>query len=346
MDIIFDKIKDSYKSNLPFVAYRKPQNDIVSGVFMKNDNLLYATNFSEAGFVFSPFKNEEKTILFPIEFSDVLHGKFQLEDECLVKEVEVFEDTNDKENHLKLVEKALNEIHSNSIKKVVVSREKKVEIDNFNLLKTFKNLLKCYTNAFVYVWYHPKVGLWFGATPETLLKISNKDFKTMSLAGTQMFSENIVWKAKELDEQQLVTDFVENQLEKLSSNLKINKTETVRAGNLVHLRTKVSGVLNTEANLKDLIRALHPTPAVCGLPRIKSKEFIVNNENYDRTFYTGFLGELNFAKKSSLFVNLRCMSIKNNIASIYVGGGITRESNPLKEWEETIAKSKTMLKVL
>ena len=232
MDIIFDKIKDSYKSNLPFVAYRKPQNDIVSGVFMKNDNLLYATNFSEAGFVFSPFKNEEKTILFPIEFSDVLHGKFQLEDECLVREVEVFEDTNDKENHLKLVEKALNEIHSNSIKKVVVSREKKVEIDNFNLLKTFINLLKSYANAFVYVWYHPKVGLWFGATPETLLKISNKDFKTMSLAGTQMFSENIVWKAKELDEQQLVTDFVENQLEKLSSNLKINKTE-------------ISGILQT-----------------------------------------------------------------------------------------------------
>ena len=357
MDIIFDKIKDSYKSNLPFVAYRKPQKDIVSGVFMKNDNLIYATNFSEAGFVFSPFKNEEKTILFPIEFSDVLHGKFQLEDECLVREVEVFEDTNDKENHLKLVEKALNEIHSNSIKKVVVSREKKVEIDNFNLLKTFINLLKSYANAFVYVWYHPKVGLWFGATPETLLFTKGNTFKTMSLAGTQLYNSNesiqrTIWKSKELEEQQLVTDFIENQLKDIGKELHVDKTETVRAGNLLHLKTKVTGVLKENSNLETLIRALHPTPAVCGLPRDLANDFIVNNENYKRTFYTGFLGELNLnssnseTKNSQLFVNLRCMRIENQKATIYVGGGITKDSNAAKEWEETVSKALTMKQVL
>ena len=92
---------------------------------------------------------------------------------------------------------------------------------------------------------------------------------------------------------------------------------------------------------------MHPTPAVCGLPREVAKIFIQQNENYKRTFYTGFLGELNIAnQKSLLFVNLRCMCIEGEIAEVYVGGGITKDSNAKKEWEETIAKSKTMKKVL
>ena len=348
MNIIFDKIKDSFSRNLPFVAYRKPKSNTVSSFFMKNDILQYSSNFSEAGFVFSPFKDEEKTILFPLEFSDILHEEIQFDENILSKEIEISEDINDKEKYLELVENALSKIDNNSIKKVVVSREKKVEIDNLNLVKTFKDLLKSYANAFVYVWYHPKVGLWFGATPETLLNISNKNFKTMSLAGTQVFNEDktVVWKSKELEEQQLVTDFVTSQIKEISTNLKVDKTETVKAGNLLHLRTRVEGKLKQNSSLEELIRALHPTPAVCGLPRLISKQFIVDNEHYNRTFYTGFLGEINLEQKSSLFVNLRCMSIAKNTASIYVGGGITKESIPLNEWEETIAKSKTMLKVL
>jgi isochorismate synthase len=215
--------------------------------------------------------------------------------------------------------------------------------------------LQSYTSAFVYVWYHPKVGLWFGATPETLLQIENDVFKTMSLAGTQVFeeNENPVWKTKELEEQQLVTDFISNQLKNIATNLEIDKTETIKAGNLLHLRTKVTGKLTIKNHqLKTLVRALHPTPAVCGLPRNIAKNFINQNENYDREFYTGFLGEINMGNSvlstmnSNLFVNLRCMKVDKNIVSIYVGGGITKDSNAKKEWEETVSKSKTMKRVL
>jgi isochorismate synthase len=210
-------------------------------------------------------------------------------------------------------------------------------------------MLHNYTNAFVYCWFHPKVGLWFGATPETLLYIDKNEFTTMSLAGTQVYKgeNNVVWGAKELEEQQLVTDFIANQLKTITSNLNIDKTETVKAGNLLHLKTKVTGNLLPDSNLKDLIRSLHPTPAVCGLPREITKAFIIKNENYSRSFYTGFLGELNQSKtKTALFVNLRCMSVKDNKASIYVGGGITKDSEPEKEWLETVSKSKTMSRIL
>ncbi len=333
---------------MPFVAYRKPNSSEISGLFLEDDTLYFTNDFTESGFIFSPFDSEEKSVLLPIEKSEFIREKFQIEEKFLVKnDVEV--DELHKEKHIRLVEKALDEINKNHLKKVVVSRQEEVLLDSFDLLTTFKKLLNNYVNAFVYVWFHPKIGLWFGATPETLLTISDYHFTTMSLAGTQVYADTkeVFWKSKELVEQQLVTDFIKNQLKPISSNLKIDKTETVKAGNILHLRSRIEGDLNKNSNLKELIRKLHPTPAVCGLPREKSKNFIIQNENYKRTYYTGFLGELNYQNKnSSLFVNLRCMNIEEKIAFIYVGGGITKESNAKKEWKETIAKSKTMKKIL
>ncbi|WP_297802675.1 chorismate-binding protein [uncultured Polaribacter sp.] len=348
MNIIFNRIEENFQRLMPFVAYRKPNSSEISGLFLEDDTLYFTNDFTESGFIFSPFDSEEKSVLLPIEKSEFIREKFQIEEKFLVKnDVEV--DELHKEKHIRLVEKALDEINKNHLKKVVVSRQEEVLLDSFDLLTTFKKLLNNYVNAFVYVWFHPKIGLWFGATPETLLTISDYHFTTMSLAGTQVYADTkeVFWKSKELVEQQLVTDFIKNQLKPISSNLKIDKTETVKAGNILHLRSRIEGDLNKNSNLKELIRKLHPTPAVCGLPREKSKNFIIQNENYKRTYYTGFLGELNYQNKnSSLFVNLRCMNIEEKIAFIYVGGGITKESNAKKEWKETIAKSKTMKKIL
>ncbi|MGA9588739.1 MAG: chorismate-binding protein, partial [Salegentibacter sp.] len=152
---------------------------------------------------------------------------------------------------------------------------------------------------------------------------------------------------------------------------------TARAGNLLHLRTNIIGSLgpsrgaehqrSESSNLKQIVKALHPTPAVCGLPREAAKKFILENENYDREFYTGFLGELNLKteikrnnnrrnqenqayasilNQTSLYVNLRCLKLDGGIANIYVGGGITKDSKPSQEWEETENKSQTMKSVL
>jgi isochorismate synthase len=320
---------------------------------MNDDSLFYLDDFSENGFVFAPFDNHEKAILFPIEASEFISEELSI-DIINFKEITFSTNVKSKEHHIKLVDNTIEEIINNDLKKVVISRKEVLEITDFNLIKIYQKLLQSYKNAFVYVWFHPKVGLWFGATPETLLNVEKNIFKTMSLAGTQVYqnTQNIVWKSKELEEQQLVTDFIESQLAGISSNLKIDKKETIKAGNLLHLCTMVTGELDENSTLKTLIRALHPTPAVCGLPRENAKKFILKTEQYNRSFYTGFLGELNFqknktaSKTSSLFVNLRCMSIIENNVSIFVGGGITKDSNSKKEWEETVSKSKVMKRVL
>ena len=345
---IFNKIVKSYKSNLPFVAYRKPNSEIISSFFLRNNDLDFASELLESGFVFAPFDSEEKAILFPKNKADFYSESLELPEQFHFNST-YLEDSSSEKKHIDLVRNTISEINKSDLKKVVVSRKEEIELNNFDLLLIFKKLLTTYSNAFVYVWFHPKVGLWLGATPETLLQTTGASFKTMSLAGTQLYKEgeDIIWKSKELEEQQLVTDFIENQLQPIANNLMIDKTETIKAGNLLHLRTKVEGDLQKQSTLKELIRALHQTPAVCGLPREMAKSFIIKNENYNRSFYTGFLGELNLDNQNtSLFVNLRCMNIENNTASIYIGGGITKDSNPEKEWQETVSKSKTMKKVL
>ncbi|MBT8260061.1 MAG: chorismate-binding protein, partial [Bacteroidia bacterium] len=157
-----------------------------------------------------------------------------------------------------------------------------------------------------------------------------------------------------------------SSLEPIVEKLNISSTKTVQAGKLLHLQTDINASLR-DNNLEELIKSLHPTPATCGLPKDKAKAFILEHENYNRSYYTGFLGELNFKVKSSrnsnrrniennayvsiknetnLYVNLRCMQIKQNKAMIYVGGGVTKDSIPEKEWQETVNKTKTMKNVL
>ena len=222
----------------------------------------------------------------------------------------------------------------------------------------------------MYYWFHPETGIWLGATPETLLNVERDKFKTMSLAGTQSFqgTSNVNWGEKEIEEQQIVTDSIlENLKDKVSGAIHKSEPYTTRAGNLLHLQTDIQGMLNTKSRLKNLLLALHPTPAVCGLPKEKAKKFILENENYDREFYSGFLGELNMKKEikrnsnprnqenqayasilkqTSLFVNLRCMKLEAGKASLFIGGGITKDSNAADEWQETVNKSQTIKAVL
>ena len=354
MNPIFDHINKALEQQQPFVCYRKPNDTLLHGLFLKTNTLFHTQDFTEKGFVFAPFDNSKEAILFPLSESNFSTEKIDYKILTSIKESEINLENNFTEQmHVALVNKGLDVIQNTNLRKIVLSRKETITSD-LDIVLAFKKLIHCYKNAFVYVWFHPEIGLWLGATPETLLKSTNQNFETMSLAGTQSFVEHkeVTWGNKELEEQQLVTNFIAAQLENITDEINISKTQNLRAGNLLHLKTEVSGKLKLKFNLKKLIRALHPTPAVCGFPRNEAKDFIIKNESYSRTFYTGFLGELNFDsqktnnKDSHLFVNLRCMEVVNKEVAIFVGGGVTKESNAKKEWLETVAKSKTMKRAL
>ncbi|CAL2078826.1 conserved hypothetical protein [Tenacibaculum dicentrarchi] len=351
---IFSKIEESLKNKLPFVVYRKPNSTLLTGFFQNNDCLYTSTSYAESGFIFAPFDDKNPAVLIPKNNACFLKENFLEDinsDDTYLKSQEKNNTKNFQEKaHIKLVQKGIDAINSGLFKKVILSRKELIKLTDFNIVTIFKKLLVNYNTAFTYVWYHPKVGMWLGATPETLVKIKKQHFETMSLAGTQVFNNttNVIWQPKEIEEQQFVTDYITDKLSEICNSLKKGGVKTAKAGNLLHLKTLISGEINTKNAV--LIKKLHPTPAVCGLPLEASKAFILKNENYNRAYYTGFLGELNLNETSEntseLFVNLRCMEIRNNSAVLFIGGGITKESNPESEWLETVSKSETMKKVL
>ena len=244
----FDSIQNQFANNLPFVAYRKPKENEVRALLQNDDSLHALKDFNESGFVFAPFDNKEDAVLIPFSESDFITSNVVIPAKSGIHSISKNESSDAKKNHISLVEKAIKIISSEKLLKVVVSRKEAVELSESNPLEIFKRLLEAFKTAFVYCWYHPKVGLWLGATPETLLKAEGNRFTTMALAGTQPFNESvdIAWGNKEIDEQQLVTDFVVSNLQDTVISLIISDVETVRAGNLLHLRTTLSGALNVE----------------------------------------------------------------------------------------------------
>lgn len=352
----FIDLERVFKSKAPFVVFRKPDDDLVTAFVQRTQELHELNSYDEKGFVFASYNSHEKKVLFPFNECESFSASIQ---DTKLMEINEFktnkskfehieESNNFKEKHIAIVQKAIDFIKNKNAQKIVLSRKETLELNNIKVLATFKKMLMAYKNAFVYLWFHPEVGLWMGATPEKLLTVEKGNFKTMALAGTQKYTgtTNVVWQNKEKQEQQYVTDFMLENLKASIKNLEVSEPFTVQAGNLVHLRTDISGQLKSEDSLEKLVNSLHPTPAVCGLPKDVAAAFIMQNEGYVRSFYTGYLGELNIHNATNLFVNLRCMQLKNNLVSIYVGGGITADSIPENEWEETVSKTQVMKKVL
>lgn len=347
---IVTKVENHFKEKLPFVAYRKPGAANVLGLFQETDMLHTVSDYAASGFVFAPFDSARPSILIPTSTSQLISESWEPSgDIASSAETDHLPIENTKNQHLDLVTKAIEEIRTNRVKKIVISRKEQLQLKEIDCCTIFLRLLMLYPSAMVYLWYHPKVGVWIGATPETLLTLKDRYFSTMSLAATRPYKNtlDVSWNTKEIEEQSLVTDFIETELNKVVTTYKVHPRETVRAGNVVHLRTLLTGEIKDEKEgLKNLIKALHPTPAVCGMPRNLAKEFIMSQEDYDRSYYTGFLGELHLKGSSELYVNLRCMQMNDMKASLYIGGGITADSVPEEEWEETKLKTKTLKKVL
>ena len=250
-----------------------------------------------------------------------------------------------KKDYEQKIDKVINFVKNEHLSKLVISRRKLVNYQGQkpNLPQTFLNLCESYPNAFVYLFI--KDGkCWMGAFSEVLgnFNIENSQFETMSLAATLPLNE--AWTSKEIEEQQPVTDFISNILKDFSAEVEKSETYDHPSGNIKHLRTDFKAKIESQ-DLEKLISELHPTPAVCGIPTDFCKRAITDFEKDSRNFYAGYI-KVETETKKQYFVNLRCAEFLKNAAFIYVGGGITADSSPEKEWQETELKAEAILKNL
>lgn len=248
-----------------------------------------------------------------------------------------------KKDYEQKIDKVINFVKNQKLSKLVISRRKLVNYQGLkpNLPQTFLNLCESYPNAFVYLFV--KEGkCWMGAFSEVLGKFDKEtsQLETMSLASTLPLNEE--WTKKEIEEQQPVTDFISNILKDFSAEVEQSDTYDHPSGNIKHLRTDFKAKIKRE-DLEKIISELHPTPAVCGIPKELCKKAIAGFEKDSRNFYAGYI-EVETDKNRQYFVNLRCAEFLKNAAFLYVGGGITADSSPEKEWQETELKADAILK--
>lgn len=245
------------------------------------------------------------------------------------------------QEYLEKINQAIAIIKENKLPKLVISRPIVKEITTLNITESYIQLCQKYPNTLCYILWTEKE-LWMGATPEILGKFNKKtdEFTTMSLAGTLPVNEE--WSIKEIEEQKPVTQYISEILGNYTNEI-IKKSETYNhiSGPIKHLRTDFKATIRKK-HLENLIAELHPTPAVCGIPKDFCKQKIEEIEGQSRDLYAGYI-KIETEEEIFFFVNLRCGKIYQNKVIAIAGGGITALSSPEKEWQETELKSQAIL---
>lgn len=248
--------------------------------------------------------------------------------------------------------------------KIVLARCSQMEADTdaeAQARRLFYRACDMYPRMFVVLVSAPQCGTWLMATPEILLQGSGRQWQTMALAGTMRLdgsrldfdtpgghtsAGDICWSEKNMFEQRYVADYIEECIEQLSPDVTAHGPYTTRAGNLVHLRTDFTFSLPPSCPIGRVVSVLHPTPAVCGMPKDDTMQFILANEQTARGYYSGFVGPVGIDGHTNLFVSLRCMRMEGQRLFLYAGGGLLADSREDDEWGETEAKMETMKALL
>ena len=268
-----------------------------------------------------------------------------LEKEVIIEKPKLFDEKSiSKEDYKKSIKKIINYCNEDIIEKCILSRVVKSGFEISNYFEVFEKLSKTYSNGFKYILNHPKFGMWIGISPETLIKGNFENgFYTHALAGSKLKNENLKWSEKDYQEHKYVVDFIERKIKDNGYITKESKIEEEIAGEIIHLNKDFN--FNLEIDFLSFIKTFHPTPAIAGIPLDKSLAIIQDLELHKRNLYCGFLGIID-DKNCDLKVNLRCARFSEKEVQIFVGGGITSQSNPDDEFMETERKSQTLLSVI
>jgi isochorismate synthase len=346
-----------------FAAYRIPGSEIMNLLVQESDFLSCYKKISslngKKGFVISPFivdRNKPVVLLRPDimlegekDIFNYIEENFKNKDffSGISERNYLQEKANDFDRYKKTFSSFQSALKKNKCDKVVLSRKIQRKIpDNFSPGKIFHLALNTYPEAFVCLFNSPKTGTWIISSPEKILSRNGDKWQTVALAGTMYAkdkTENIIWDKKNINEQEIVSSYIERLLIENNIQYSRNGPFNSNAGNLKHLKTEFNFTMSDENKVGNILELLHPTPAVCGYPKKSALKLIKKSEGYDRRYYTGFSGPLSITGETNLFVNLRCMEITPDSLNLYAGGGLLPSSELMSEWDETEAKLQTML---
>ncbi len=196
-------------------------------------------------------------------------------------------------------------------------------------------------------------GGFFGATPERLVGLRGRTVETGALAGTTgrgETPEEDEWLAEELladekngHEHDLVVGAVRKQLEPHAASVRAGSRRIRRLATVQHIETPITAELETDEHVLTLVEALHPTPAVGGLPPARALATIRDTEPFERGWYAAPVGWFDAAGYGSFAVALRSAIARGDVATLFAGVGIVADSDPDREWDEVQLKYRPIL---
>lgn len=336
----------------PFAVFRLPEEKVPRLLTLEGGtvHLIYDLKDlnGEKGFVIAPFRVSETcpVVLIQPGRQEPLPDEKTREDKDRALQMQERFQSSPTEEYTTCFQSFIHALCNRTFDKLVLSRRFTIDrTPEFSPSSAFQAACRQYIHSYIYLCYTPQTGMWLGSTPEIILSGKSDQWSTVALAGTQPLRNGKLpqtWDEKNKKEQEYVTSYIRQQLRSLDIRSTENGPYPAYAGALSHLKTDFGFSLKDNKELGNLLKVLHPTPAVCGLPKEEAYRFILENEGYDRRYYSGFIGWLDPDGKTDLYVNLRCMHIEDKQLTLYAGGGLLASSELNDEWLETEKKMQTI----
>lgn len=260
------------------------------------------------------------------------------------------------------VEAALRRIDDGELEKVVLAQSLAATLGaDLPLTATLARLSETYPDCYRFA-FSPDHdtptgddigGTFFGASPERLVTRRNGRLETGALASTIQRGDTPdedEWLAGELQtthkfvhEHELVVDSIRNQLEPVAENVVAGERTVKKLASVQHLFTPIAADTRDDAHVLDVVDALHPTPAVGGLPPDAALATIRETETFDRGWYAAPVGWFDSSGDGTFCVGIRSAVTRGDTATLFAGNGIVADSNPDVEWEEVLLKYRPIL---
>ncbi|WP_153730927.1 isochorismate synthase [Sporosarcina obsidiansis] len=261
------------------------------------------------------------------------------------------------DRYMNAVEQVTSQIKEQIAEKVVIARKIKLTFEEEFQKATALHAITNEQQASYHFGLQIGEDMFFGATPERLVEISKGHAYSACVAGSiergktaledQQLGEQLLRDKKNREEHQYVVDMITQVFSEFCSSLRVNKTpKLLKVRDIQHLFTPVEGELAKGKDIFRLVEALHPTPALGGVPRKKALEIIREEEQMDRGFYAGPIGWTDAAGNGEFAVAIRCGLLTGKDAYLYAGGGIVADSTPVEEYDETWVKFRPVLRAL
>ena len=252
------------------------------------------------------------------------------------------------------VETALDRIDAGRLTKVVLAQALTVGLeDSIDVPATLERLRRRYPNCYRYLLRHADGGTFFGAPPERLVAKRGDRVETEALAGSAPRGETpeadddyaaaMLADEKLRHEHDLVVEAIREQLAPIARDLSIDERTIRRLATIQHLRTPIEATLEADRHVLDLVEALHPTPAVGGVPPAVAWETIRETESFDRGWYAGPVGWFDAAGDGEFAVGIRSGVATDRTVTLFAGNGIVADSDPAEEWDEVQLKFRPIL---